>query len=285
MSALLLPSRSACALLSGLAAALCLFVGCGADKYEQRLRESKKYYNELEQIELNLAPKWSDGRLIQEIRVPRQFQPIPAPQPIKHEDGTVEMPAVDPRQPDYLNLVFPRDQLIAAWEAPFEVALPDGTTDTRKGYIYVLSNYWMFIGENPNDALTFTSAIVQHVGTALEDHLPPEKIESPPAELHPKPGGYLPAASYNVFTFKPKPITLRSTERETTVDYSFEMYEKKNQDIHAVVLVVLPANISSQEKLRERIPMMLDHFTITNVPPSPSADPNAATPASTPGAF
>ena len=69
---------------------LCGFIaGCGADKYEQRLRESKRFYSELETIEINLAPKWSDGRVVDVIRVPKQFQPIPAPQPIKGDTLTV----------------------------------------------------------------------------------------------------------------------------------------------------------------------------------------------------
>jgi hypothetical protein len=264
----------------------CGFVpGCGADKYEARLRESKKYYAELEMIELNLAPKWSDGRAVEKMRVPKQFQAIPAPQPVKKEDGTEEMPDVDPRQPDFLNLVFPSNQLIGAWEAPFEVALPDGTTDSRKAHIYVLSNYWMFLGEDPNLALKFTPEIVELVGAALDDPLPPEKIENPPSELHPRPGGYFPSGSYSVFTFKPKAITQRSTERETTVNYTFEMFEKKNGDIQCIVLVVLPENISSHEKLRERIPMMLDHFAMASVPPRADASPNAPASGNAPAPF
>lgn len=251
-----------CTLAVGLA-------GCGAEQYEIRLKQTRDYYNYLERIEQNLAPKWSDGRVVEMIRVPKQFTPIPAPVPTKNEDGTEEPPAVDPRQPDYLNLVFPTNQLIGVWEAPFTVDVAGGATDTRKGYIYVLSNYWMLLGEDPAAALKFGGDVVQLVGDALDDHLPPDKLENPPTELHPKPGGYLPQSSYSLFTFQPKPITLRSTERESTVNYTFTMYGKQNGNIQVIVLVVLPESISSREKLVERIPMMLDQFHITKTEPKP----------------
>ncbi len=244
-------------------------MGCGVDQYEIRLRQSKDYYNYLEKIEQNLAPKWSDGRIVEMIRVPKQFQPIPAPVPVKNEDGNEEI-GVDARQPDYMNLVFPTAELVGAWEAPFSVVVSDGTADTRKAYIYVLSNYWKFLGDDPAEALKFTDAMVQLVGDALEDHIPPDKLENPQTEPHPKRGGYLPESLYKVYTFQPKPIKHRSTERESTVNYTFSMYARQNANIQAIVLVVLPANTSSQEKLDERISMMLEHFLITKTEPKPA---------------
>jgi hypothetical protein len=241
------------------------FVGCGAEQYEQRLRQSKDYFNYLEKIEQNLGPKWSDGRIVDLMRVPKQFQQIPAPVPVKNENGEDELPAVDPRQPDYLNLIFPHEQLVAAWEAPFMVDGADGTAGTRKGYIYVLSNYWMFVGEDPAEALKFLGKMVQLVGDALDNHIPPNKLEAPDVELHPKPGRYLPAQSYSVFSYQPKAIT----DRDDTTNYTFTMYAKQNGNIQAIVLVVLPDRISSQEKLVERIPMMLESFHITKNEPKP----------------
>lgn len=260
-------------------------LGCGAEQYEIRLKQSRDYYKYLERIEQNLSSKWSDGRVVEMIRVPRQFQPIPAPVPVKNEDGQEEAPTADPRQPDYLNLVFPNSELIGAWDASFAVDVPDGTTATRKGYIYVLSNYWKFLGEDPADALKFGGAIVNLVGDALDDHLPPAELENPPVELHPKPGGYLPHSSYSVFTFKPKPIRVRTDEGDSTVNYTFTMYGKQNGNIQAIVLVVLPENISSREKLAERIPMMLENFHITRNEPKPSQGGGGPAPTSNSPAF
>lgn len=257
-------------LLTGLL--LCAAVGCGVDQYEFRLKHSKDYYNAQEKIEQNLATKWTDGRVVDSIRVPRQFQPIPAPVPTKTEDGQEEWPSVDPRQPDYINLVFPTNEIIGVWEAPFAIVTPDGVTDTRKGYIYVLSNYWKFL-EDPAEALKFIGNTVNLIGEALEDRLPQDKIENPPVEQFPKPGKYLPSATFTRYEFQPKPITQRSAERETTINYTFTVYGLTNGNIQSLVLIALPENISSQEKLVDRIPMMLEQFRITRNEPKPSQGP------------
>ncbi len=246
--------------------------GCGYEAYELRLKQSKEYYNYLERVEANLAPKWGDGKGILEMRVPKQFVSLPAPQPIKHDDGTVEMPAVDPRQPDYVNLVFP--ELLGAWEAPVEVTLPDGNRETRKAYIYAMSNYWLFIGEHPNDTPLFTKSVVELMGAVLE-----QSAKEEPPEMHPKPGTYVPSASYNVFRFSPKPITQQIEDRRSTVNYTFEVYERQNGDVQAPIVVVLPEGIDPREKINERIPMMLELVTLTKSPPQPGANKN--TPAST----
>lgn len=245
--------------------------GCGYDTYELRLKQTKEYYNYLERVEANLAPKWGDGRGILEMRVPRQFVPIPPPPPpVKREDGTDEPPGVDPRQPDYVNLIFP--ELLGAWEAPVEVSLANGGRETRKAYIYALSNYWTLVGENAVDAPLFTKSLTEMIGAELQE----TATEEPP-ELHPKPGTYLPSASYNVFRFKPKPITLQVEDRRTSVNYIFEVYERQNGDIQCPLVVVLPEGIDPSAKINERIPMMLEYVNPTKTPPRAGA--NKAPPA------
>ena len=258
--------------------ALAGVVGCGYDTYELRLKQTSDYYNYLERVEANLAPKWGDGRGILEMRVPKQFVPIPSPPPpAKREDGTEEPPPVDLRQPDYVNLIFP--ELLGAWEAPVEVSLPDGGREIRKAYIYALSNYWTLIGENPNDAPHFTKSLTELIGAALEE----TATEEPP-EMHPKPGTYLPTASYNVFHFKPKPITLQVEDRRTSVYYKFEVYERQNGDIQCPLVVVLPEGINPREKINERIPMMLEYVNPTKTPPRAGANKAAPAGAAAPAA-
>lgn len=254
------------------------FFGCGHETYELRLKQTKDYYTYLDKIESNLAGKWGDGRNILELRVPKQFVPIPPPQPIKREDGELEMPAVDPRQPDYLNINFP--ELLGAWEAPVEVSLADGSRETRKAYIYALSNYWLFIGENPNEAPNFTKTLNELVAAALEQ--PPK--EAPETEMHPKPGTYLPSASYDVYRYAPKAITQQVEDRRTSVNYTFEIYERQNGDVQCPIVVVLPESIDPREKINERIPMMLEYVRPTKSIPKPGTNKNAPT-TSAPVAF
>lgn len=252
-------------------------LGCGYETYELRLKQSKDYFAYLERVEANLAPVWSDQHGIIKVRVPKQFVSIPAPQPIKREDGTLEMPAVDPRQPDYLNLILP--ELTGAWEAPVEVTLPDGNRETRKAYIYAMSNYWQFIGENPSETPNFTRSAVELIGLSLEQTLPDEKKTAPETEMHPKPGTYVPSASYNVYRYQPKAITQQTEDRRSSVNYTFEIYERQNGDVQVPIVVVLPEGIDPREKINERIPMMLESVVLTGTPPRPDAQKNA--PAST----
>lgn len=265
---------------ASIALSLAGVIGCGYDTYELRLKQTKDYYSYLEKVEANLAPKWGDGRGILEMRVPKQFVPIsPPPPPAKREDGSEEPPGVDPRQPDYINLIFP--ELLGAWEAPVEVSLPDGGREIRKAYIYAVSNYWTLIGENPGDALLFTKSLTELIGAALEE----TATEEPP-EMHPKPGTYLPTASYNVYRFKPKPITLQVEDRRTSVNYVIEIYERQSGgNIQCPLVVVLPENIGAKEKINERIPMMLDYVNPTKTPPRAGANKEAPTGAAAPIAF
>lgn len=254
-------------------------VGCGYDTYELRLKQTKDYYNYLEKVEANLAAKYGDGLIVLEMRVPRQFVPIPPPpRPAKREDGGEDPPPVDLRQPDYLTLNFP--QLVGAWEASVEVSVAGGGRETRKAYIYALSNYWQLIGENPGEAQNFTKSLVELIGAALEQTV----NETPETEMHPKPGTYLPTASYNVYRFKPKPITLQDGGN-AKVNYIFEVYERQNGDIQCPLVVVVPEEVDSREKINERIPMMLDYFKPTTIPPRPGADKAAPVGANAPVAF
>ena len=240
--------------------------GCGYDTYEQRLKQTKDYYSYLERVEANLGPKWADGRGILEMRVPKQFVPIAPPQPIQREDGEMEMPAVDPRQPDIVTLEFP--ELLGAWVAPVDVALATGGQEKRNAYIYALSNYWIYAGENPGDAQNFTKFITELIGTALEDTAKEE-----PPEMHPKPGTYLPSANYSVTRFNPKPITLQAGG--TSVNYVFEIYLRDNGDVQCPIVVALPEGIDQREKINERIPMMLDYVNPTKKVPRPGTSKNA----------
>lgn len=242
--------------------------GCGYDTYELRLKQTKDYYSYLERVEANLATKWADGRGILEMRVPKQFVQIAAPQPFKREDGEMEMPAVDPRQPDFINLALP--ELLGTWVASVDITLADGTQERRNAYIFAVSNYWMFAGENAGESLNFTKSLNELIGAALEDTAKEE-----PPEMHPKPGTYLPSANYTVTRFNPKPITQQFETRSTTVNYVFEVYLRENGDVQCPIVVALPEGIDQREKINERIPMMLDYVNPTKTPPKPGVNKDA----------
>ena len=139
-----------------------VIAGCGLQNYEKRLEETSKYYTYLAKIDSNLAPPWKDGP-IDELRVPLQFKAIRKPAPVKNAEGEMEEPP-DPRQPNYIALELPG--MLGAWEAPFDKVV-DGAKQTRKGYIYVVSNYSMFNSELSSQAPDFLRTLLGTISDRL----------------------------------------------------------------------------------------------------------------------
>ena len=243
------------------ASLLLLIAGCGFSEYEARLAETKKYYAHLERIEQSLAPKWTVPGNLMDVRVPQQFVAIPPAPPIQKEDGTFEQPTIDPRQPDYLNLTFP--ELFGAWESTFQVGKGNGVTENRKGFIYALSNYWELAGEHATDAGEFVNILKTYLSEKLQ--IPP--VDEAP-QLHPKVSpSYQAQSAFDFCSFKGKEID--------GTNYTFEIYSKKNGSVIGVLVVVLPEGIENAQKVNERIPMMLESFNFTGVPPKAGSDKNA----------
>ena len=243
-------------------AGLFLFVaGCGFAEYEARLAETKKYYAYLDKIEQSLSPKWTAAGNLLDVRVPNQFTPIPPAPLIQKEDGTFEQAAVDPRQPDYLNLMFP--ELHGAWESVFKVAKGGGVTEDRKGYIYALSNYWELAGDRANDAGDFVNSLKVYLSEKLQIPVSDETIQ-----VHPKVSpAYQVQSTFEACSFKGKDID--------GTNYTFEVYGKKIGSVIGVIVVVLPEGIENAQKINERIPMMLESFNFTSTPPKIGSDKNA----------
>lgn len=236
-----------------LASTFIFVVGCGYADYEARLAQTRNYYAYLDRIEQSLAPKWSVPGGLMDLRVPQQFTPIPPPTPVKKDDGTIEQPAFDPRQPDYLQLTFP--ELFGAWEAVFKVAKGGGVTEDRKGYIYVLSNYWELAGEHANDAGDFTNKLKTYLSDTLR--IPPTDET---VQMHPKVNpAYQVQLTYDTCSFKGKDID--------GTNYTFEVYSRKSGSVIGVIVVVLPEGIENPQKVNERVPLMLESFNLTSTPP------------------
>lgn len=242
--------------------------GCGYSEYEMRLNESKKYYAYLEKVEQSLAPKWVLPGNLMELRVPRQFTLIPPPAAAAPGEENAERP-IDPRQPDYVNLQFPG--LFGAWEATFKVVKTDGTPDERKGYIYVLSNYWEFAGENAVDAGEFVNTIRDLLADKLK-----MAVADVRQEAYPKlPGSYHSQIPYDVCSFRGKEID--------GVNYTFDVYARSQGSIIGIVITALPETLDSQQKVSERIPLMLETFNFTKTPPRAGAEQNAPAQQAAPG--
>lgn len=233
--------------------------GCGYADYEMRLNESRKYYAYLEKVEQSLAPKWVVPGNLMDLRVPKQFMLIPPPPPPPKDDENAEAP-IDQRQPDYVNLVLP--ELFGAWQANLKVS-QNGKVEELKGYIYTLSNYWEFAGDHAVDAGSFTTKVKD----LLADKLGVAEAETA-TESYPKvAASYRPQLTYEVSRFKKVQIE--------DANYSFEVYSRTQGSIIGVIVVVLPDQLDTSQKVSERIPMMLETFNFTRTPPKAGAEKNA----------
>ncbi len=241
--------------------ALLASLGCGASLYEQRLAESRQYFAYMEKLDTNLAPRMKLPP-IEEIRVPLQFRQIPAPQPVarpKGEEESDEPPPepVDLRQPNYVNLELPG--LIGAWEAQLPV-FADGSVTTKGGYIYALTNVELLqSGERAKEAPLFTRDLRRLVSAAFAAPLDDPEAHGEP-EAYPRSKIYLPQ---NKFLGTP----LQPAAPIDGVPYLVELASLQNRDVQVVLLVVVPRDVESGEKLTERIPLMFETLKIASEAP------------------
>lgn len=238
------------------AAALLVIIGCGYDTYEQRLSESVKYFQYVDKLNQNLARAYT-GNAVKQLRVPIQFRQIPAPppQPLDDQGNAVGAPEADRRQPDYIRIEFPG--LEAAWEADFQVTV-DNMASSRKGYIYLTSNFAMFATPEAPQASQFIQMVLDATTDGLR--VPPERADGPHTAGRPFPNGrpqnelYFPLNTYDIFNLKPESLI-------DNAQYTFDVYVIKNQDLSELklaVVVVLPVGIDSRANIADRVNLMLE---------------------------
>lgn len=239
---------------AGLAVIVCSLVsGCGLQNYEQRLAETSKYYAYLAKIDSNLAAAWKDGP-IDELRVPLQFKAIrKPPAPPKPAEGEAEEAPVDPRQPNYIALELPG--LLGAWEAPFDRTV-DGKKQTRKGYIYAVSNYSMFNSELASQAPDFTRTLLGLISDRLA--LPAVEPGKGQREQYPKvkADAYTTQNTFDVFHFTSEALLVDGEQ------YTIDAYVNIQKDTQVVMLLVLPVGLDSSARMMERVPLMLERLKV-----------------------
>ncbi len=257
------PTRSAFRACKTILAILMLvgLVGCGYDLYEERLGHTKLYFAYLEKVENFLAPKFADAGV--EIRPPRQFETIPRPTPPKKETkpgekpsaSSSELPLVDLRQPDYINITFPG--LLAAWKAPLTVPVKD-KSETRMAYLYLLSNYWDFAkAETAKDAPNFSQKVMNLVWNELDI---PERDRKADPSSYPKTRSFVPRKEYSEALVRPQKLI-------DGVKYQFDAYLHQQGDVQAVIVLVVPAGADGIEQLNTGVSLMLENLIVREEKP------------------
>ncbi|QDT42443.1 hypothetical protein Pan241w_25270 [Gimesia alba] len=227
-----------------------LLHGCGAETYEQRLKETAKYFTYQDARNQALSSIWSSPAV--SLRVPIEFEQINAPlvAPVAtSEDSEAEVPeatpTVDPRQPDYADLVLPG--LEGAWRMEVPVDLDNEIVD-RPAYLYVLSNYSLLKEKNMDDALDFFNAVNNQIASAFNQFINNEDFK---IERYPEGKGYIEPKSFNVGEFKPEmPID--------GVPYQFQIFQVESGNNQLVILLVAPENITGRSQINEHMKYSLE---------------------------
>jgi hypothetical protein len=280
-------------LTAGWLAALCVILGgCGAETYESRLEETRKYFEYLQNVNQVLtANAWSQFGI--EFRVPKQFTLMPGPQTASGADGSSPetasgtnpdsrsatgqsgrvdgAPSVptgpDPRQPRYLGVELPG--LAGAWTATLPVD-SGGQTADRPAYLYVCSNHSLWL-QKEADSKVDPLLFFREFGTRLAQAL---NITPPSADYEwewkreniPAGKGYVPSKKYDSIIFE---LEMNG------VQHDLMLFRHQARDIHVVILYVIPHGVDPRQRLTNAINYSLEHLEVSDRLPTtkPSSRP------------
>lgn len=235
-----------------------LLNGCGSETYEQRLKETAKYFEYVDMRNQALSGNWSSPTV--KMRTPIEFIQLEAPKnaPVSESEETTPeetqpdpIETVDTRQPDYIDLELPG--LEGAWHVEVPVDLDNESVESP-AYLYVLSNHYLIKEKLMDEASNFHNDVLGAVAGTFNQFINPEEFTS---ERFPQGKGYTEAKSFLVSTFEPE------TQIEG-VDYQIRIYLAESGKNQVVILLVIPKNISRGSKLNEHMDYSLETVDITS---------------------
>jgi len=244
------------------------FVGCGAETYERRLEETRKYFEYLQNVNQALTPApWTEFGI--ELRVPKQFELIPPPSGATDAQGHPQPvpPGSDPRQPRFLNLELPG--LLAAWRATVPVDTESGTRDLP-AYLYLCSNHFLWLQKENDpdvDPLSFDVDFGRRLAPLVGVSPPTADYDWQWTEERiPKPGSYVPSKLFDTITFE---VTIRG------VKYDLSLFRHQAQDIHVILMYLVPQDVAPQVRLSRAIEYSLHTLMVSSEVPTtkPAAKP------------
>lgn len=261
-----------------------VMAGCGTQTYKSRLNETAQYFEYKETLNRELGPPWSAAGIV--FQPPKQFVSIAPPAPATETEGAeaVEEPdeAEDPRQPHYLGIELPG--LLGAWEANVEATVAD-QTETRKAYLYVMSNQSRYLQKPDSEGMsadpaTFLSELEDLLTTTIGVVLPPGETGNGTSKNE-RYRETLPVIATNA-KFTPRKeytaVTLSPQIDVGNLDLPFEMqlYEWSGQHIQVAVLMVYPQSVGPRENLQSRLMLAMETLDVSDTRPVASAQPGDA---------
>lgn len=252
-----------------------LLTGCGQKVYEERLQESRLFYDYLQTVEDALgAAAWKREDLGMSLRVPKPFSvPMPGPSRYKDKEGE-EVIGPDPREKNSLGTALPG--LVEAWEAVLDS--PDGQPNA---WIYLLSNQSRFRqadqgGPPPEEFLTdlehelmrvFQVTVPEGETSRTGDNV--RFREWIPAQKSAR-AKYTSPKDYTVIRFVPD-------AEYNAADIQATVYERRAGKIQVAIVVLTRKSVSAA--FRQRVAVALETFDLSETLPTRSRPTPAAAPA------
>ncbi len=254
--------------LAGLTAASLTAIGCGADTYETRLRQTKDYFEYLERVNLALGPKTVPFEGV-EIRVPKPFEQILAPAP--PADEKTPAPPLDPNDDPSRLGYHPNVQLdgvLASWRAKVDLE-PSGE---GMAYLHLLSNLPRWVEKQTNNDveplhyradLTNVLANAYNVQTETSDVPWPWTLVGSRDDKRYVNG-------FSTYVTKKKVEYIDIPPEDQPINAIF--YWMEVRDVHVGLVLIFPRAMNSRLKLEDRVKHTLETLKVPAQPPQKKAD-------------
>lgn len=253
------------AFLAGLASTTLLAAGCGADTYQERLTQTRRYFEYLDQVNVALSRVAKFEGF--EIRVPKIFeQLIPAAVPNEGEapkEGEAApeplAPDVDPVRLGYFPNVMP-EGIMASWKATVRTEGPGQSEGEAPAYLHLLSNWGRWIERQNNieiDPPKYLADLTNQIANALNLQ----------ADTSDAPWDWEMIRGLSPFVAKKKieSITIELVEHNPPLEIHF--YKTDAKDVQCALLLILPKAIDPREKMEGRIKLTLETLKLPGSPP------------------
>ena len=239
--------------------AFAVLAGCGAEVYESRLNETKKYFAYLDRLNRELSPAWTGSGI--SYRAPQVFRPIPPPRPEKDAEGNVIEPTSDPRQPEFIEGELPG--LVGTWQAPVKAeAEVEGEREIVEvpAYLFLLSNYSLWADGDIEKATGFADTAVRQISGDLIVRIAPEMAKQT----------RYPSGTQGTNYVEPRQFTTWDVLPDKEIHgtkYTASVYVYRAGDMQVVLLALLPRNTTSPPLLAEKVLLSLETLNVSNQKP------------------
>lgn len=245
-------------ILTSLLAAIIL-CGCGSQAYEERLEQSKKYFEYRQEVDAVLQTRWwQAGSFGLEFRPPKDFVEIPGP---AEEEA-------DNRQPTFLPR--PLRGLVGAWEATVPVDIEGSEVTEQRAWIFLCTNHDAFLKKEDDPLVEpdkFTEQFIADLAFSLRYEAPTEEAPWPFVEERTPAGTrYVPVKDF-ISTNPPLEDRI-NIDGSGEVNMSFMLSQYTVGSIQMTLIAAYPSGIDTRYRIEGRMKTAMEILRLSDEIPS-----------------